>query len=377
MTEEVPVAQQAKDDPELLEIMLEDSSTASQLYRATHYWAILEKALVPELRAQGLHDFRRRRNSVLAFLSYLDLLPLSWSMMPRRLAPRIKNSLSASHWLSSLVRASLRMKTVQKMLAGFSETHSGASLYDINLLSYEFARSYGERNGAKPIEEFEASLVGNPESIFQVEGRAYTTSMLHYYVQYAYCCKFMNFDSIDSILEIGGGFGKQVEVTKKLHPHLCFYMLDLPPQLYVCQQYLSALFPDSVVSYRQTRAMKSLPEQRNGKIFILGNWKIAELADLNYDLFWNSASFQEMEPSVVLNYLGYVNQQASKYAFLHERMEGSERSPEPDRIGVLEPTTLEHYKTGLEGFELINLSRAVLLPRLSDTSYSFSFWKRE
>lgn len=383
MTVEAPAERQVKDDPELLNMMLGDASATSQLYKPTHYWAILEKALLPELYDQGLHDFRRRRDSVLAFLSYLDLLPSTWSRMqspvraPRRLGVMIKDSLSASHWLNSLVRTSLRVKAMQEILTGLSEAYLGASLHDINLLSYEFARSYGEKNGARPIQEFEASLVGNPENVFHVDGRAYTTSVLHYYVQYAYCCKFMDFDSISSVLEIGGGFGKQVEVMKKLHPHLCFYMLDLPLQLYVCQQYLSTLFPDSVVSYRQTRTMKKLPEQRDGRIFILGNWKIAELSDLNYDLFWNSASFQEMEPSVVLNYLRYASQQVNKYVFLHERMEGSERSTEPGRIGVLEPTTLEHYKRGLEKFDLVDLSRAVLLPRLSDTAYSFSFWKRE
>jgi putative sugar O-methyltransferase len=55
-------------------------------------------------------------------------------------------------------------------------------------------------------------------------------------------------------------------------------------------------------------------------IFVFGNWKLPELKDFSYDLFWNSASFQEMEPDVVLNYLSYVNRQTKKYVFLNEMM---------------------------------------------------------
>jgi len=169
----------------------------------------------------------------------------------------------------------------------------------------------------------------------------------------------MDFDSIDTMMEIGSGSGKQIEVIRKLHPDVCFYVIDVPPQLYVCEQYLSVLFPDSVVSYRRTRTMKIIPEERQGKVFIIGNWKIPELASLNYDLFWTSASFQEMEPDIVLNYLKYVNQQVNKYVFLCEVMEGQQLANVKGEYGVLERTKLEHYRIGLRDFRLQDLSRAV------------------
>ena len=94
--------------------------------------------------------------------------------------------------------------------------------------------------------------------------------------------------------------------------------------------------------------MKSIPEKQKGKIFIFGNWKIPELANLNCDLFWNSGSFQEMEPHVVLNYLKYVNQQTVKYATLTELMTGMKKANAEGQQGVLEKTKLQHYKKGLK-----------------------------
>ena len=199
--------------------------------------------------------------------------------------------------------------------------------------------------------------------------------MLYYYIMYAYCSNFVNFDTIHSMMELGSGSGKQIEVIKKLHPDACFYVFDIPPQLYVCQQYLSALFPDSVVPYEKTRSMKSIPEERKGKIFIFGTWKLPEITNLSYDLFWNSASLQEMEPHVVLNYLGFVNAQA-KYAFLFETMIGTIVAASPGSHGVLERTTFEHYEKGLKNFKLRDMSRAVTIPNLK-TNKNFAFWVRK
>jgi putative sugar O-methyltransferase len=245
-------------------------------------------------------------------------------------------------------------------------------------LCYEFAKCYGELNGAKSIENFDGSLSGNPENYFYVNGHLYTSSLLDYYIRYAYCCKFLNFDSIDSLLEIGTGSGKQVEIIKKLHPNITFYVLDIPPQLYLSEQYLSKIFPDSVISYKKTRKMTKIPNEREGKIFILGNWKISQIENLKYDLFWNAVSFQEMEPDVVLNYLQFVNRQTRKYVFLYENLKGKEVASVKGNHGVLNQTNLDHYKNGLKDFEIKNSSKVIRPPRLSSGPNSrFMFWEKK
>ena len=68
--------------------------------------------------------------------------------------------------------------------------------------------------------------------------------------------------------------------------------------------------------------MDSIPENHKGKIFICGNWNFPILENVQIDLFWNSASFQEMEPDIVANYLEYINAQANA-VFLRADMKGS------------------------------------------------------
>ena len=164
-------------------------------------------------------------------------------------------------------------------------------------------------------------------------------------------------------------------MIKKLHPHICFFLFDIPPQSYVCEQYLTAVFPGSVVSYRTTRELDSIPEPQEGKIFIFGASKFPLIRDLKADLFWNAASFQEMEPHVVDNYLKYVNGQAAG-VFLLQMMDGKEVAEEPGRPGVLEQTTLDHYKKALTNFKLLDLSPCQLPTGALRHRYSTSFWTR-
>ena len=66
---------QVSDDPALLDLMLADTRRAPALYKPTNYWAILERSLLKELRKIGLHDFRRRQNSVLCRFGATDQVP--------------------------------------------------------------------------------------------------------------------------------------------------------------------------------------------------------------------------------------------------------------------------------------------------------------
>jgi len=195
---------------------------------------------------------------------------------------------------------------------------------------------------------------------------SYTTPFERFMLPYDYCHKHIDFTQINTLVELGSGCGRQVEIIKKRHPNICFLLFDMPPALYVCEQYLKSIFPD-VVSYRETRDMTTMPRKKG--IYIFGNWKFPIIK--NIDLFWNAASFQEMEPGVVANYLKYVNKEA-KNVFLQERMEGKELAIKKGKCGVLKKTTIEDYKRGLPDFKLVDTSPSVITKGCTN-----SFWKKD
>jgi putative sugar O-methyltransferase len=330
------------DDTPLMELMIDDLKKAPEIYRPTVYWARFQEDLAEELRQKGLKDFRRRKESHLDRFGAVDIDPV-WDFL-----------------YNTKDNVLIPLQMALKLRLKFAKNEKRDR--------YDIARKYGEERNARPLSSLQASEVGNPEDIFDVERRKYTTHLLTKYVEYAYASKFLNFDKINTVMEIGAGAGKQVEVLRKLHPHLCFYLFDIAPEQYVCQQYLSALFPNDVISYRDTRQMTEMPTAEKGKIFIFGNWKLPSIKNLEYDLFWNSASLDETELPVAQNYLSFVNKQA-RYIYLKMTMKGVRHTQQP--------VTIENIKPTLSNFKQVDASKMLQLPKILPwISYRFTFWEK-
>lgn len=145
---------------------------------------------------------------------------------------------------------------------------------------------------------------------------------------------------------MGTGSGHQVELLKKLYPDLTVLCFDLPAQLYVCEKYLtSALGADQIVSSQIAMDWQDLSQLEKGKVHFFGNWQMPLLKDFQFDLFWNAASFGEMEPDVVANYLSFVR--GAKYTYLLQATHGKEQHR------VAKPINFSDYSKWLPGFECI------------------------
>ncbi len=66
---------QVHDDLELLNLMLEDSRLAPEMYLPTNYWNDYVKVFLKDLKRYGLKDFRRRENSILSTFGGTDIKP--------------------------------------------------------------------------------------------------------------------------------------------------------------------------------------------------------------------------------------------------------------------------------------------------------------
>ena len=131
-----------------------------------------------------------------------------------------------------------------------------------------------------------------------------------------------------------------------------------------------------VVDYIHTRTMKKIDDIQKGKIHIFPNWMIEIAAGVEIDLFWNAASFQEMEPETVKSYLGYV--QHAKNIYLMQAMYGQSQAVQPGLGGVLQKTQLPHYFDYLPDHRIIDLTHtAMAIPQAPETyPYSDTFWRR-
>lgn len=340
------MALQVQDNFALLDLMNADMEKAPDLYKPTNYWEYKAHFLQPALKEEGLKDFRRKAISVYASIGGVDVLPKYWIDLhkSRILNNRILRALPL--WDSVINGLNSVVNTVLRLFPDRIEHYKQQP--------YRFAKQVEKETGAAPVDGFEASLAGNPEYHFQVNGKNYTNNIFDYYLRYAYCCRFIDFKDIRVIVELGSGSCKLTEVVRKLHPHITFLNFDISPQLYVGERYLDTVFPGDVVSYEKNRELKALPDLEPGKIYCFGSWQFPLLEHFKFDLFFNLTSFQEMEPHVVANYIRFINGNA-KYVYLHEKMDGKEVASKKGEFGVLEPTKLTHYQQGLSRYDMVNI----------------------
>jgi putative sugar O-methyltransferase len=351
----------------LLQLMMDDLREALAPFRPTNYWQYYERLVLPELQRKGLRGFRRRRDSALEAFSAVDIVrpivtldhPIRTRLLNNAIGRRVPGWMRFWRWLKqqlpqpeAAVNEYLTPDVIRQLYFGYAEWRGRAAVH------------------ARPLASVQMSCAGDPEDVFTVEGQRYSLSFVHQYLRYAFASRFVDFDKLRLFVELGSGSGKQVELLRKLHPHVCYAIFDIPPQLYVAHQYLDAVFPASVVPYRRTREMTTLDNLEPGRIYVFGSGRFPILDTARIDLFWNVASFQEMEPPVVRNYLSYVNRQADA-VFLSELMQGQQVTSRPGSKGVLERTTLEHYRTYLPDFALMDSA-----PGLPFCDSTDSFWER-
>ena len=78
------------------------------------------------------------------------------------------------------------------------------------------------------------------------------------------------------------------------------------------------------------------------------NWQMPLVRELQFDVFWNAASFGEMELEVVANYLDCVKGNA-RWVYLLQARHGKETT---GKVHVKKPITLDNYKSMLSGYVL-------------------------
>ncbi len=339
------MVRQIKDDTELLDLMMADLRAAPKSFQPTNYWAVYEKRFVNELRRFGLSNFRRRDDLVFRAFGAVDFVnPVA------RVA--ISQSRIFTKWLKWVPGIRRVGSKVDRFLQRYVRTVDDLDLESYTRLGYYFALRQAEETNARCLGEFSMSLVGNPGGVIEIDGNFYTRQMIQYYLQYVDVCKYLDFDNLSIFAELGSGSGRQIEILAKLHPSVTYLVFDIAPQIYVAEQFLSSVFPDRVISYRETRNWSDLGDLEGGKIYIFGNQKMPLLKTRHVDLFWNSASFHEMEPDIVRNYLNFVEESA-EWVYLSEDLAGGVKASKPGDFGILNVTRFEDYVSSLPAFELV------------------------
>ena len=99
------------------------------------------------------------------------------------------------------------------------------------------------------LDSFEEPLEGNPMS-GNLDGRHVTIDLGCSILEYWNLSQYIDFNKINTIYEIGGGYGRTAYVITKIYPSIKYILYDLESSLEIASRYLTSVAPWGKFEFR-------------------------------------------------------------------------------------------------------------------------------
>ena len=328
---------------DLLNLMLEDMKKQDSLYKPTSFWEYGSKLLIDEIEQYDIKDFRSltvTRNFFVPGYSAVEYLEKS-----EKYDPTIEQ-------FDRIVQDKRFVTRLQRVFNGNSSAFA-----DFRVLK-------SSNIDKKPyLDKISESSIGNPIEQHTFENRNFSRSFLNYTLGLSLLKKTVDTSDINTVMEIGGGFGTLGEILLGDERNNIFYInADIPPVGFVSSYYLQEIFgEENIACYNTTKDLEIIDIKNFSKSYKALNlcaWQVPKLQG-KIDLFVNFISFQEMEPDVVKNYCKHVERLQPKYILLRNMLEGKKKNNDTYRSGVEEPILGNDYDKFLPNYELVTTDSAI------------------
>jgi putative sugar O-methyltransferase len=205
-----------------------------------------------------------------------------------------------------------KLSKINKLFSYLSIRSSLARKIFINKIKSEFEVKYNLIELINPLLlKANDSKFGNPIG-FTKNGKFYTNLFLNILIEYHQINKNIKNTKIDNVVELGAEIKILANIFLQLNKKIRYYIVDIPPAIFIAEHYLRRL------GYRVCGYKEIGHCDKNFKdfdIILLPTWKLNILKNINFDLFINQASFQEMEKEQSLHYLNFFKKN-TKFIFL-------------------------------------------------------------
>lgn len=321
----------------LLNIMVSDMQKQSDLYRPTTFWEYGSKLIIEELDKNDIKDFRNLSTTRSFFVPGYSAV--EYFVNKNKYDPTIEE-------FDKLVGDKRFVTRLQRLFTGKTSAFADYRVLQAsNIEKIPYTSNVSE------------SKVGNPIEQVTFNNKNFSRSFLNYLLGLNFLKQTVDTSKIQTVMEIGGGFGTLGEILLKDERNKAFYInADIPPVGFVSSYYLKeVLGKENVADYEDTKSLDVLDidELKNSyNALNICSWQVPKLQG-KIDLFVNFISFQEMEPNVVENYCKYIDKLEPQYILLRNMQEGERVQSEDFQSGVKEPILGDDYNTFLPNYKLV------------------------
>lgn len=288
------------DSNDLVGAMFKCLATGPSVYLPSAFWTKFNQKDIALLNAEGFKNFKRT-----IALNYFTWMVRPWSTQFRFLMLRTR----PADW-PGIVNGAWRQ---DKNLPFDRFTQTAFAIFSKMLWRYAERRDY-----AHLLAETEEPAFGNPFSLY-LNGRLISQDLANSCLEYYAIRDGFTFpaDRRPTILELGAGYGRTAYFILTAQPACRYFIVDIPPALFVAQRYLSAVFKDrKVFKFRPFRSFDEVKEElRQADLAFLLPHQAEMLPYGLFDLCINISSLHEMKREQIQAYFQMIDRLTSGYFY--------------------------------------------------------------
>ena len=285
--------------------MLKELDNADSLFKPSPFWVELNRVHLKHLAESGIQHFKRS----------IGIKYFSWGVLG-----------IIRHQLSPIIKAIKDLNISPFVSSKFSEynIYLGEKSRNFNLLTAKIYAVYvaclfdyvAQNDKNKILQKVEEPLEGNP-FLIKYKNRSISQDLCNSVHEcYTILDNIKSKDDLN-IAELGPGYGRLGYIFIKSFPQTKYCFIDIPPALFVSENYISSIFPDKkIFKFRAFSSFDSVRKEfEESQIRFLMPHQLNLIPDSYFNLFINISSLHEMNRSQISNYISLINEKTKGFFY--------------------------------------------------------------
>lgn len=283
-----------QEDNQLLQVLMDDQANLGGIFAPGPYWNANSQRILRGILDSGLSDFRRNARIGKGYVDVRISNPFDL-VEPHSKTYRMYRFLT---WFSPT-------RKILKDYGAFIENIQGRLTSSVSQNLLQTHVHIFEKYGAL-LTRLD-TMVGAPEHFLEWNDKQISHVYVRQLNRLENFSSVTNFSQKKTFMEIGGGFGVNTHLVSELYNNIeKLLYIDIPPMLYVGTQYLKSVCRNEIFDYcdykkQRPRTLAEISE----RVICLPTWALLEI-NFQWDVCWNSASFQEMSTEQIRYYLSWL-----------------------------------------------------------------------
>lgn len=270
------------------------------------YWILLNEKNYSQLKELGYNNFKKT-----VALNYFTWLPkkfwrndqLKYLFLNLPLISTLKNFI----------------RTIQALFLRREEIFTLQQSFNYSLLTYMIWDLASRDDNNQILKLLSEPIEGNPPKIYKNK-KLISQDLANSFLEYESIITRVEKEEINTILELGPGYGRTSFIFLKLIPGLKYILVDIPPALYIAERYLSNQFKNKKIfkfrNFNSFNEIKEEFEQADISFFLPNQLELLPLKIA--DLFINISSLHEMRRDQINYYFKCIDKLIKKYIYIKQ-----------------------------------------------------------